>query len=284
MTEARAGSPPRRRARGRRKSTPFRRTLQRQTRQLKAAWRRATWRARLIVVAVVVLALWAPINLAYQVTQKPSELLAPLSAWLMKTPDETWVSYAPLFRRYATANVAPELLAALAQTESAGNPVAATYWRWHFSINPLAIYRPASSSIGMYQMTNAAYSEARRYCVSHHEVAEDRSDSDAPACGQDGAYWRIMPRDAIELTASYLDRKLASLLAKRHPASVTQQQKDNLAAVIHLCGPGPAASYLRRGFHLVPGERCGDQDIAAYVGRVSNFERQFRRLAQADAS
>lgn len=239
---------------------------------------------RLAVCATVALALWAPINLAYQVTQKPSEMLAPLSGLLIKTPEETWASYAPLFRRYATTNVAPELLAALAQAESAGNPVATTYWRWHFSLNPLAIYRPASSSVGMYQMTDAAYTEARRFCVSHHRVAEDRTDSDAPACGQGGAYWRIMPRDAIELTATYLDRKVAALLAKRRPAPVTQQQKDSLAAVVHLCGPGPAASFLRRGFHLAPGERCGDQDIAAYVGRVSNFERRFRRLGQADAS
>jgi hypothetical protein len=52
--------------------------------------------------------------------------------------------------------------------------------------------------------------------------------------------------------------------------------------VIHLCGPGPAASYVRHGFHLAPGERCGDQDIAVYVGRVSNFERQFRRLASVE--
>ena len=80
-----------------------------------------------------------------------------------------------------------------------------------------------------------------------------------------------MPGDAIQLTASYLDRKIATLLAKRHPAAMTQQQKDNLAAVIHLCGPGPAASYLKRGFHLTPGERCGDQDIAVYVGRVEQI-------------
>jgi len=262
----------------------FRGTLRRQARQLQAAWRRATWRVRLTVIAVLLLALWAPINLAYQVTQKPSELLAPLSGWLIKTPEETWQSYAPIFRRYATANVAPELLAALAQAESAGNPLATTYWRWRVSINPLAIYRPASSSVGMYQMTDAAYIEARRYCVSHHRVAEDHADSNASACSQGGAYWRIMPRDAIELAASYLDRKLAALLAKHHPASLTQQQKDNLAAVIHLYGPGPAASYVRHGFHLAPGERCGDQDIAAYIARVSSFERQFRRLGQADAS
>ncbi|HEY1503817.1 MAG TPA: transglycosylase SLT domain-containing protein [Stellaceae bacterium] len=264
MAQGRAGRSPPRQTRARLSSASFRRALRRHVLKLGAAWRRATWQARLTFCAIAALALWAPINLAYQIVQKPSELLAPLSSRLIKTPEETWQSYAPLFRRHATANVAPELLAALAQAESAGNPAATTYWRWHFSLNPLAIYRPASSSIGMYQMTDAAYAEARR--------------------GHDRAFWRILPSDAIELAATYLDRQLTALLAKRHPASLTQQQKDNLAAVIHLCGPGPAASYLRRGFRLTPSERCGDQDIAAYIGRVNSFERQFRRLSQADAS
>src|ERR1700760_1650473 len=100
MAQARAGSPPLRERRSRRASTPFRRAPRRQAGQLQAAWRRASWQARLVICATVALALWAPINLAYQITQKPSELLAPLSGLLIKTPDATWASYAPLFRRY----------------------------------------------------------------------------------------------------------------------------------------------------------------------------------------
>src|SRR6185437_5254204 len=128
--------------RSRRRSIRFRRALRCYGRQMRAAWYRATWQARLAICSAIALALWAPINLVYQVTQQPSEMLAPLSSRLVKSPEETWQSYAPLFRRYATANVAPELLAALAQAESAGNPVATTSWRWHFSLNPLAIYSP----------------------------------------------------------------------------------------------------------------------------------------------
>jgi len=37
--------------------------------------------------------------------------------------------YGPLFRRHSTVVITPELLAALAQVEGAGNPVARTYWR-----------------------------------------------------------------------------------------------------------------------------------------------------------
>ena len=36
------------------------------------------------------------------------------------------------------------LLAALAQAEGAGNPVASTYWRWRLTRNPFASYQPAS--------------------------------------------------------------------------------------------------------------------------------------------
>ena len=42
---------------------------------------------------------------------------------------ETWLQYGPLFRTYSTSTITPELLellAALAQIESSGNPVART--------------------------------------------------------------------------------------------------------------------------------------------------------------
>ena len=39
--------------------------------------------------------------------------------------------------------------------------------------NPFAIYQPASSSVGMYQMTDAAFAEARHYCIRNHIVVVD---------------------------------------------------------------------------------------------------------------
>ena len=59
----------------------------------------------------------------------------------------------------------PELLAALAQVESSGNPVARTYWRWRFSWNPFELYGPASSTIGMFQITDGTFAEARPFCI-----------------------------------------------------------------------------------------------------------------------
>jgi hypothetical protein len=81
---------------------------------------------RIIVTVVVLIAVWSAVNWTYQVIRKPTELFFPVSGALSKTPPETWRQYAPLFRGHATAVMTSELLAALAQVEGAGNPVART--------------------------------------------------------------------------------------------------------------------------------------------------------------
>ena len=156
---------------------------------------------RIVVLAATVLAVFSVANVVYQVVRKPTEIFFPVSATMNKLPAETWRQYAPLFREYSTATITPELLAALAQVEGAGNPVARTYWRWRLSWNPFAIYQPASSAVGMYQMTDAAFAEARAYCIRHHTVVQD-------GCWFERFYTRAVPSHAIELTAVFLDRNV----------------------------------------------------------------------------
>ena len=64
-----------------------------------------------------------------------------------------------------TAVIAPEFLAALAQVESAGNPLAQTYWKWQLTWHPFGLYRPASSAVGMYQITDATFAQTKRECL-----------------------------------------------------------------------------------------------------------------------
>jgi hypothetical protein len=128
---------------------------------------------RVVVICIAILAVSSVTNIAYHVLHKPTEVFSPVSSEFNKTPVETWRQYAPLFREYSTGSISPELLAALAQVESTGNPVANTYWRWRLTWNPLALYQPASSGVGMYQMTDAAFAEARGYCILHHTVVDD---------------------------------------------------------------------------------------------------------------
>jgi hypothetical protein len=223
----------------------------------------------------ILLAVAALLNLAYQIIRKPTELFVLVGNTLDKEPAETWRQYGPLFRKHSTATITPELLAALAQVESSGNPVARTYWRWRLSLNPLAIYRPASSAVGLYQMLDAAYADAARFCIRGNAVTET-------GCGFTGFYTRAIPSHAIELASVYLDRNVAEILARASEVKASAQQKQDLAAFIHLCGAGPATAYARRHFQMIADERCGDHLVASYVSRVNAMKRQFQRLAADD--
>ena len=223
-----------------------------------------------VLIAIAVL-----LNIIYHVVRKPTELFVLVGNALDKEPAENWRQYGPLFRTYSTATITPELLAALAQVESSGNPVARTYWRWRWSLNPLAIYRPASSAVGLYQMTDPALSEAARFCVRGNAVTQT-------GCGFTSLYSRAIPSHAIELASVYLDRNVADVLARAGDVKASREQKQDLAAFIHLCGAGPATAYARRHFQMMPGERCGDHLVASYISRVNAMKRQFLRLSADD--
>jgi hypothetical protein len=173
----------------------------------------------------------------------------------------------------------PDLLAALAQVEGAGNPVARTYWRWRLSWNPFELYRPASSAVGMYQITDPTFQEAKRYCIHHHVVVEDGPWNDLRSCWFNRAYMRVVPSHAVELTAAVLDRTITRTLERQRISTATLRQRQDLAAVIHLCGEGAGQGYAARGFRLTPGQRCGDHDVGRYLAEVNAMKRQFVRLA-----
>jgi hypothetical protein len=232
--------------------------------------------------AIILLALSLAVNWLYQVARKPSELLFPVSGALFKTPSETWRSYAPIFRQYSTAAITPEFLAALAQAEGAGNPVARTYWRWSWGTGPFDVYRPASSSVGMYQMTDGTFAEARKFCVRDHRVLPDGPWNAWRGCWFNALYARVLPGHAVELTAAYLDRHVADTLGRRRIAAASPRQTQHLAATIHLCGAGAGDAYARRGFRFAPGERCGEHDPRAYLARIDALTREFERLAADD--
>jgi hypothetical protein len=113
--------------------------LRRWRRRARWARRKFASAVRIAGVVAILLPLLALTNLISAVIHKPTELFAFVGHRLDKEPAETWRSYGPLFRTYSTNTIAPELLAALAQVESSGNPVDRTYWRWRWSFNPFAI-------------------------------------------------------------------------------------------------------------------------------------------------
>src|SRR5262245_54920485 len=76
--------------------------------------------------AAALVALWGTGNLVYQVVRKPTELFYPVTGVLAKRPSETWEQYEAIFRQHATAVITPAFLAALAQVEGTGDPMART--------------------------------------------------------------------------------------------------------------------------------------------------------------
>jgi len=253
------------------------RTWRRRSRRL---WR-GVRRLRLppVVWAVVAAAALLGAGVTWQVAHKPTELLGLVGPAAPKSPEVTWAEYGPLFEAHSTEIVRPQLLAALAQVESAGDPLARTYWRWRWSWNPLDVYAPASSAVGLMQMTDGNFADASRLCIHDHGVADRGALLDPGGCWFNALYFRSVPSHAIEMTAAWLHRSVEEILATEKIPRASPERKQRLAAVVHLCGRERAASFARRGFWIVPGERCGDHDLARYVARVEVYAATFRRVA-----
>ena len=118
------------------------------------------------------------------------------------------------------------------------------------------IFRAHSTAVGMYQITDATYAQARRLCIHDHMVSED--------CWFNFLYLRTVPSHAVEMTAAFLDRAV-----ERRMRNGTLQQKQDLAALIHLCGE-----------NVRPGtRRCGEHDAQAYLAQVNAMQRLFRKLS-----
>jgi hypothetical protein len=282
---------PRQTANSKRRKPTFTRRASKLVRRVRTVWRRVRrwWRpaprpAKFIMAALAILIVWLGINWVYQVVRKPSELLFPVSGTLYKSPAETWQQYAPLFRKYSTAVMTPAFLAAIAQVEGSGNPVARTYWRWSWSSQPFEVYRPASSAVGMYQITDGNFAEARRYCIHDHAVVADGPWNDWHSCWFNSLYARVFPGDAVELTSAYLDRSVAAILERHRMTAASLPAKQMLAALIHLCGAGAGDEFARHGFKLSEGQRCGDHQARAYIQRVEAMQNVFSRLDEASVA
>jgi hypothetical protein len=143
------------------------------------------------------------------------------------------------------------------------------------------MYQPASSAVGMYQITDATFRQARRFCIRNHMVVEDGPWHDMRSCWFNRLYTRVVPSHAVELTAAMLDRGVANVLGRQRITAAALQQKQDLAAVIHLCGAWAGDAYARRGFRTTARQQCGDHDVKVYLSKVNAMKRQFARLAAA---
>jgi hypothetical protein len=236
-------------------------------------------RRRLVACVILIIPLFLAANLVYQITRKPAELLAPISGSFLKSPSLTWGRYGSLFMEYATPILSPTFLAALAQVESDGNPIARPRWRWAWSWDPFELYKPASSALGIFQITDGTFAEARKSCLTDGADSKGETFGDPAPCGNPFLYTRISARDSIEMTAAYLHRQTARILALHPKRKPSAAQKEKLAAVIHLCGAKRGEQFAARGFRVAQDERCGSHDLQSYLKRIDRLKTRFARLA-----
>jgi hypothetical protein len=226
---------------------------------------RAVWPARLVSWAPAVLGAYIAAQCAFGVASTLASFAvgtAPIragsSSGREKTPREAWAEYGPEFRRHATDVITPEFLAGLAQVESAGDPLARQPYVWRLTTDVTRLYSPLSSAVGLMQITDANFEDARRFCRDG------------------GCSSRLEPAQAIEMTSGFLHYHVARLVARSgRPVALRDRQK--LAAVIHLCGPEKGASLVDSGFDPDALGSCGDQPVGPYVRRVMAYAALFAR-------
>lgn len=236
-----------------------------------APWSRYRWLAAIPVFFLL--------NVLVQVAKVPSQATGPFEPYFYKTPSTSWAIHGSVFRAHATDLMSPAFLAALAQVEAGGNPIATTYWVWRWSWNPFSWYAPASSAAGLFQITNGTFAESRRFCVHDGKAVAQGNWYQWRGCWFNFLYSRLSASHATEMTSAYLDRQTANLLA-RAKANPPTAMKRRAAAITHLCGLAQAERFVRAGFRLPKGQRCGDHSVARYLKNVETFEIEFERLAR----
>jgi hypothetical protein len=222
---------------------------------------------------LVLVGLFFALNFLVQIVRKPAEALGILGLGKSRSLAETWHDYSRDFRRHATEIASPTFLAAMAQVESSGNPLATPKWRFRWSGSVWRWFAPESTSVGLFQITNGTYERAKKFCIHEGQVVRDGPWHDWDTCWFNWAYLRISASHSIEMTSAYLHHEVATSLAGRR-ASLENQRR--LAAVIHLCGPGKARTFIRSGFALSSAGHCGRHDVQKYVETIEHHDRQLR--------
>lgn len=217
------------------------------------------------------------LNILIGVIRKPAHLLNPISKFFYKVPSQTWQSYRGEFKEYETDIMDAAFLAALAQAESSGNPIATAYWHFSFKQDLLSIFQPASSSLGLYQMTMDTFKDAKRFCFSEDGIRVDENRANLKACWKNNFRFRFSAADSIQLTSARL-HYYTNVALSNYKKTLSKTTKQQLAAIIQLCGPGRAKEFIRNGFSLKQMKACGSHSVPNYVSRVFKYRKIFASL------
>ncbi len=235
---------------------------------------RKRWKTASVVTVVILLLL---LNVMYQVFMKPTEIVRFLGFGTPRTVTDTWDSYGNLFKKHETELMTSDFLAALAQAESGGNPIAGPGWKLKLTADFSRIYAPQSSSLGLYQITDGFYKRAKNYCIKEGKVVRKNPWFKFKNCWTRLFYSRLVPSHAIEMTSAYLTLTTDKILKKYKKKGVRRAVRQTIAAITHLCGSAVAKSYVRRNFRARKGRKCGSHNLSRYIKRIKAYQKAFIR-------
>ncbi|MCB0414624.1 MAG: transglycosylase SLT domain-containing protein [Bdellovibrionales bacterium] len=213
------------------------------------------------------------INFSYQIYDKPAEILSIIKWSSPKSLYETWSVYKNEFTDYSTDLMTPGFLAALAQVESGGDPLASPDWSLQLNRSYKKWFSPLSSSIGLFQFTESTFDRAKNFCIHKNRSVKKGKWYQLNRCAFNGFYLRVWPSHSIELTSSYLDHNVKEL-TKDSNLSLSEKQK--VAAIIHLCGKSKASEFIQNGLRVRHQDRCGSHSVGRYLSKLKKYQRQIK--------
>lgn len=232
-------------------------------------WLQFKWTA-IIISSILV------INFVTQIVRKPTQALQFAGLNSKKSISETWRNYENSFYASATTVLTPDFLAAIAQAESAGDPIAQPPWVFRFNKNLWQFYSPASSAVGLMQITDGTFEQVKDYCIQDGKLAKRGRWYDFNSCWFNSLYTRLFPSHSIQLAAAHMQLHIHNLI-KGDLAAWPLMNLQKLAAIIHLCGKQRGSDFVRAGFNL-PFSTCGTHNVNDYLIKVFRFKRQFSKL------
>lgn len=213
-----------------------------------------------------------------QLIQKPAQALSLISSYFYKTPYETWVSYQSYFHKYQTLTTSPYVLAAIAQVESSGNPLATPKWEWNFKNSWHSLYAPVSSSVGLYQFTTPTFKRAGKFCVHKGEVYKDiESHQIFHPCWWSKFSTRVSASSSIRAASAYLHKEVSELQSAYSKKKLSLKSRARLAMVVHLCGKYKASLLLKKS-SLASLGYCGSHRVSYYIKKAERLVKKFKNL------
>lgn len=236
------------------------------------------WWLRLLgnpwIFLLFALILFVKINFIYQLVRKPAEFLNLVGFGQAKTLQQTWSDYADLFKENQTKLITADFLAALAQTESSGNPFASPQWQLKWTDRISQFYAPASTSVGLFQLTNGTFDQAKQFCISDGKVLKAGVFPQLDRCWFNFLYHRWLPSHATEMTAAYLHKTTSHLIERAGRQSLPLWQKQRVAAIVHLCGQKKAEAFLHRQMKVESMGFCGSHSVKRYIHQIERFKNK----------